>query len=114
MVLLVIDVWTPRDILGSTVEIPTYSDKYPVTGPNGTTVIDFENGTTTTEIPFVNGTATINAEEYETCVSNDDEANLRAHRETGLNTLDQFVVESLKNISMIAMQNCIYLNSANQ
>jgi hypothetical protein len=35
-------------------------------------------------------------------------------REGGLNTLDPFIIESLKNISMISMQNCIYLNSANQ
>ncbi len=67
------------------------------------------------EFPFVNGTpATINIEEYEVCTSIEDEANLRAHQEGGLNTLDPFVVASLKNISMISMQNCIYLNSANQ
>ena len=100
------------------VEIPTYSDKPPITGPNGTEilVIPADNSTINRlAIPFINGTeARIDIAEYQTCVDKDNEMNLRTHREAGLNTLDPFVKESLKNISMIAMQNCIYLNSANQ
>ena len=99
------------------VEIPTYSDKPPITGPNGTEILEIPADNSTINrltIPFVNGTATIDIGEYQTCVDKDNEMNLRAHREGGLNTLDPFIIESLKNISMVSMQNCIYLNSANQ
>ena len=98
------------------VEIPTYSNQPPLTGPNGTEilVIPADNSTINRlTIPFVNGTATIDIAEYQACVDKDNEMNLRAHREAGLNTLDPFVKESVKNISMNSMQNCIYLNSAN-
>jgi hypothetical protein len=90
----------------------------PITDPNETTIIDVEkNGTETetTEIPFVNDTAvTINIEEFQTCVDIFNQSNLQMKREMKVNTLDPYWIDILKNESTIMMQNCIYLNNANE
>ena len=97
----------------STIEIPSYSDKPPITGPNGTNMFDVENGTETAEIPFVNGTATINVEEYQRCVDGKRDSYLQTQREMDVNTLDPAAIKDIEDHVKISMQNCIYLNSAN-
>jgi hypothetical protein len=37
------------NVFASTVEVPTYGHEYPVTGPNGTRIMDVEDGATVLE-----------------------------------------------------------------
>jgi hypothetical protein len=114
----IMEMVTPHDYgpiniaAASTIEVPTYSDKrFPITGPNGTTIIDFENNTETVSFPFVNDTATVNIEEYQRCVDNEHNSYLQIQREMNVNTLDPVFIKDLEDHVKIAMQNCIYLNS---
>lgn len=104
-------------IFGSTVvEIPTYSDSYPIAGPNGTTFIEVqhEDDTTLRDFPFVNGTATVDIAEYQKCVTDANDLKLLIGQQMELNTLGTTFTSQLEEDKMLAMQNCIYLNSANQ
>jgi hypothetical protein len=116
-IFMVVVTLTQDQIFGSKlmVEVPTYAVNETITGPNGTTFIEIEHedDTTLRDFPFVNGTATINIEEYEVCVSSADAQVLESSLNMGFNTLEPKTIELLKNISMGSMQNCIYLNSAN-
>jgi len=117
-IFMVVVTLTQDQIFGSKlmVEVPTYAVNETITGPNGTTFIELEHedDTTLRDFPFVNDTATINIEEYEVCISEEDARALQAQKEMNMNTLDPFLLAILKNNSMVTMQNCIYLNSANQ
>lgn len=87
--------------------------KYPVTGPNGTRVIDIQEGMVILEgFPFVNSTATANITEYQTCVSGHNQTRFEIQNELGFN-VDPYFKEVRKNDSSIDIQSCIYTNSEN-
>jgi hypothetical protein len=97
--------------IASTLKIPTYDKtKFPITGPNGTTTIDYPDGAIVIAIPYRNGTTSIDVAEYQKCMLDaektvNDTANLM-----GTN----IQANSFKFVEDDSMDFCILFNSENR
>ena len=92
----------------STIEIPTYDKTtFPITDPNGTTTIDYPDGSVVIGVPYRNGTTSIDVAEYQKCMLNaektvNDTANLMGTNIQG---------NSFKFVEDDSMDFCILFNS---
>jgi hypothetical protein len=97
--------------IASTLKIPTYDKTtFPITGPNGTTTIDYPDGAIVISIPYRNGTTSIDVAEYQKCMLDaektvNDTANLM-----GTN----IQANSFKFVEDDSMDFCILFNSENR
>lgn len=95
----------------STIGIPT-CDKttFPITDPNGATMIDYPDGLVVISVPYRNGTTSIDVTEYQKCMLNaektgNDTANLMGTNIQG---------NSFKLVEDDSMDFCIMFNSKNR
>jgi len=107
----------PTAVLGSvfnsfaaTLEIPIYDKTtFPITGPNGTTTIDYPDGAIIISVPYRNGTTSIDVVEYQKCMLNAEKTVNNAANLMGTNIQEN----SFKFIEDDSMDFCILFNSGN-
>jgi hypothetical protein len=95
----------------ATLEIPTYDKTtFPITGPNGTTTIDYPDGAAIISVPYRNGTTSIDVIEYQKCMLNAEKTVENTANLMGTNIQEN----SFKFVKDDSMDFCILFNSMNR
>jgi hypothetical protein len=95
----------------ATIEIPTYEKTtFPITDPNGTTMIDYPDGAVVISIPYRNGTTSIDVAEYQKCMLNAEKTVNNTANLMGTNIQEN----SFKFVEDDSMDFCILFNSENR